>query len=70
MFQYLVKNADLHNKPINICQIFAKYLPVYSSLLNFQFRNCDVNFIYCRGDREAARSGLSNTCIYIYLLCA
>lgn len=47
----------------NICKVSTG---IYSSLLNFQFRNCDVNFIYCRGDREAARSGLSSTCIYIF----
>lgn len=47
----------------NICKVSTG---IYSSLLNFQFRNCDVNFIYCRGDREAARSGLFSTCIYVF----
>lgn len=47
----------------NICKVSTG---IYSSLFDFQFKNCDVNFIYWRGDREAARSGLSSTCLYVF----
>lgn len=55
---------------LSICQIFAKYLPVYiyiySSLLNFQFKNCDVNFINYRGEKRQDLVYLVHVYIYIY----
>lgn len=56
---------------LSLCQIFAKYLPVYiyiySSLLNFQFKNCDVNFINCRVEKRQDLVYLVH--VYIYFMC-
>lgn len=48
----------------NICQVSTG---IYSSLLNFQFKNCVVNFINCRVEKRQNLVYLIH--VYMYFMC-